>query len=410
MTAAVPCTTVVTTSPEFRLPADTPLALYLHIPFCSTRCSYCAFNTYAGLSDQIIPYMRALAREIRLVAGSSRPRAHTIYFGGGTPSLLPVDEIATTVETCADAFALAPDAEITLEANPGTVDQDYLNALHSIGVNRLSIGMQSAHISELRLFARHHRPDDVRSAVDMARAAGFANINLDLIYGIPRQTTDMWRLSVNTAIALAPAHVSLYSLGIEDATPMERVVARGRLELPDPDLAADMYEWASDRLAAAGFEQYEISNWSKPGFACRHNVHVWRNLPYLGLGAGAQGYAAHTRYANVLHPRTYITRLETQDTALPFPLSAAAEEIDPIDLRESMSETMILGLRLTQEGISVEAFRERFGCELWDVFGRQIDRLIAVGLLEDTADDRVRLTLRGRLLGNQVFMEFVAKS
>jgi oxygen-independent coproporphyrinogen-3 oxidase len=410
MTVAVSCTNAVTTLPASVYPADTPLALYLHIPFCTTRCSYCAFSTYAGLSDQIIPYMHALAREIRLVAGSARPRADTVYFGGGTPSLVPADEIAATLETCADAFELAPDSEITLEANPGTASQDYLNALHSTGVNRLSIGMQSAHISELRLFARRYRPADVRSVVDMARAAGFANISLDLIYGIPRQTMDMWRLSVNTALEMAPAHLSLYSLSIEEATPMQRLVARGRLELPDPDLAADMYEWASDRLAAAGFEQYEISNWSKPGFACRHNVHVWQNQPYLGLGAGAHGCAAHIRYANVLHPRTYITRLEAQDTALPFPLSAAAVEIDHIDRRESMSETMILGLRLTQVGISLEAFRERFKCGLWAVFGRQIDRLIAVGLLEHTTDGRVRLTPRGRLLGNQVFMEFVEES
>ncbi|HVO70231.1 MAG TPA: radical SAM family heme chaperone HemW [Aggregatilineaceae bacterium] len=410
MTATIPCITDVSTLPEAGYLPDSLLALYVHIPFCRTRCSYCAFNTYAGLSDQITPYMRALTREIRLVAGSTRRRAHTVYFGGGTPSLAPVSEIAAALETCAEGFELTPYTEITLEANPGTVDQEFLTALRHAGVNRLSIGMQSAHANELRLLARRHPVHAVHSAVDMARAAGFENINLDLIYGIPRQTTDMWRLSVNTAIGLAPDHLSLYSLSMEDATPMQRQVARGRLETPDPDLAADMYEWASDRLAAAGFEQYEISNWSRPGLACRHNRHVWRNLPYVGLGAGAHGYAAHTRYANVLHPMTYIARLEAQAMPLAFPLSAAAEDVERIGLRTAMSETMIMGLRLTQEGVSPEAFRERFGYELWGVFGQGLDGLIAVGLLERTADSRVRLTPRGRLLGNRVFMEFVEEN
>jgi oxygen-independent coproporphyrinogen-3 oxidase len=410
MTATVPCVTDVITLPEAGHLPDALLALYVHIPFCSTRCSYCAFNTYANLSDQIIPYMHALTREIRLVAGSTRRTVHTVYFGGGTPSLVPVSEIVATLETCAEVFELTPDAEITLEANPGTVDQRYLTALRHAGINRLSIGMQSAHISELRLLARRHNVNAVRYAVEMARAAGFENINLDLMYGIPRQTTDMWHLSVNTAIGLSPDHVSLYSLSIEDATPLQRQVARGRLEEPDPDLAADMYEWASDRLAATGFEQYEISNWSKPGWASRHNLHVWRNLPYVGLGAGAHGYAAHTRYANVLHPLTYIARLDAQDMPLSFPLSAAAEDVEHIGLRSAMSETMIMGLRLTQEGISLEAFRERFGCELWEVFGQALDEVIATGLLERIAGERVRLTPRGRLLGNRVFMEFVEAS
>jgi oxygen-independent coproporphyrinogen-3 oxidase len=410
MTATVPCITNVITLPEAEYLPDALLALYVHIPFCRTRCSYCAFNTYATLSDQIIPYMHALAREIRLVAGSTRRKAHTVYLGGGTPSLVPVSEIAAVLDTCAEVFEMTPGTEITLEANPGSVDQGYLTALRDAGVNRLSIGMQSAHTSELRLLGRRYPMDAVRAAVGMARAAGFENINLDLIYGIPRQTMHMWRLSVDTAIRLAPEHLSLYSLSIEDATPMQRQVARGGLELPDPDLAADMYEWASDRLAAAGFEQYEISNWARPGLACHHNLHVWRNLPYLGLGAGAHGYAAHIRYANVLHPITYIALLKAQDMPLPFPLSAAAEEAQHIEIRDAMSETMIMGLRLTREGIAPEAFRERFGYELWAVFGPALDRLIAVGLLERTADDRVRLTQRGRLLGNRVFMEFVGES
>jgi len=390
-----------------RLSPQHQLALYVHVPFCWTRCSYCAFNTYASQPAWIAPYMNALRREIELVGGHDRRAAHTVYFGGGTPSLLPEAEIAAVLDTSAAVFTLAPDAEITLEANPGTVTQDQLKSLRQIGVNRLSIGMQSAHASELKLFARQHRLDDVGATVALARMAGFDNISLDLIYGNPRQTMSMWRASLDAALRLAPTHISLYSLSIEDATPMQRWLAAGKLPPPDPDLAADMYEWASDRLAAAGYVHYEISNWARPGYSCRHNVHVWRNLPYLGFGAGAHGSAAGMRYANALFPPAYIERLGAQPDSLPFPLSAAAEEIETIDERTDMSETMFMGLRLIQEGISPDTFRMRYGYDLWSTFGQELDRLLAHSLLERTASGCVRLTKRGRLLGNRVFAEFV---
>ncbi len=395
---------VLTTSEH--LPTDA-LALYLHIPFCRTRCSYCAFNTYAGLTDLMPSYLDALEREIRWVESPVRHAVHTIYFGGGTPSLVPPDRIGTLVRACAEHFDLAPDAEISLEANPGTVSPDHLARLRQAGVNRLSLGMQSAQPDELRLFARRHSPDDVRASVEMARAAGFDNINLDLIYGIPRQTLSQWQHNLEMAINLAPTHLSLYSLSIEDATPMQQWVEEGKVSYPDPDLAADMYEWASDRLAADGYEQYEISNWTRPGFACRHNVHVWRNLPYLGLGAGAHGGAAWTRYANVLRPHDYIARLGSQAAPLAFPLTAAADDVCTLTLDDVMAETMILGLRLVQEGVALDAFKARFDRELWDVYGDELDRLIQTGLLQIDTDRRVRLTSRGRLLGNYVFREFV---
>ncbi len=308
---------------------------------------------------------------------------------------------------CARTFTLAADVEITLEANPGTVDQVYLRRLRQIGVNRLSIGMQSAHQQELKLFARSHHLEDVQQTVQMARAAGFDNINLDLIYGIPRQTFDMWRHSLDTALGLTPNHLSLYSLGLENATPLHSWVQSGTLPEPDPDLAADMYEWASDRLAAEGFEQYEISNWAQPGRACRHNLHVWHNRPYLGLGAGAHGYAAHTRYANVNLPAAYIERIQNQRAPLPFPLTVAAEETDTIDEQGEMAETMFMGLRLTQAGITGQEFRARFGRDLRAVYGTELDTLIGYGLLEQAAGERIRLTPRGRLLGNHVFAAFV---
>jgi oxygen-independent coproporphyrinogen-3 oxidase len=383
------------------------LGLYFHIPFCRTRCTYCAFNTYTGQAELMALYMQALRRELDLVISTYRPVVSTIYFGGGTPSLIRPGEIEATLQACADCCSLTPDVEITLEANPGTVNLDYLRDLCRIGVTRLSLGMQTAHAQELKLFARLHRLGDVQTTVDSARAAGFDNINLDLIYGIPRQTLDMWQHSLTAALCLNPTHLSLYSLGIENATPLESWIARGDLPAPDPDLAADMYEWASDRLAAVGFDQYEISNWARPGYACRHNLHVWHNQPYLGFGAGAHGCAARIRYANVNLPAEYIERVRNQRTPLDFPLSAAAKEIDVIDLPSEMAETMFLGLRLTQEGIAAETFLACFGRDLWAVYGHEINTLIAAGLLERVNGDRIRLTPRGRLLGNHVFAAFV---
>ncbi len=400
------CLANAMTSPS-QSPSSLTLGYYFHIPFCRTRCTYCAFNTYTGQTDRIGPYMQALRRELALVVDAYQPTVSTVYFGGGTPSLIPAAEIDATLQACAGLCSLTPDVEVTLEANPGTVNRDYLRDLRQIGVNRLSLGMQSAHPQELKLFARGHCLDDVYTAVDSACAAGFDNINLDLIYGIPRQTLEMWRHSLTTALSLGPTHLSLYSLGIENATPFESWIAQGDLPAPDPDLAADMYEWAADRLTTSGFEQYEISNWSRSGFACRHNLHVWHNQPYLGFGAGAHGCAAHTRYANVNLPATYIDRIQSQRAPLTFPLSAAAEEIDPIDPPSEMAETMFLGLRLTQEGITAEMFQARFGLDLWTVYGEEIDTLIAAGLLEQSARERIRLTPRGRLLGNHVFAAFV---
>jgi oxygen-independent coproporphyrinogen-3 oxidase len=393
-------------SPSQSLSSQT-LGLYFLIPFCQTRCTYCAFNTYIGQTDLIAPYMQALRRELALVVAGFQPVVSTIYFGGGTPSLIPAADIEATLQACAGSCSLTPDVEITLEANPGTVNPNYLRDLRRIGVNRLSLGMQTAHAQELKLFARLHRLGDVQVSVDSAGAAGFDNINLDLIYGIPRQTLEMWQQSLTTALCLNPTHLSLYSLGIENATPLESWIAHGDVPAPDSDLAADMYEWASDHLAASGFEQYEISNWARPGFTCRHNSHVWHNQPYLGFGAGAHGCAVHTRYANVNLPAVYIERIREQSTPRAFPLSAAAEEIDTIDPLGEMAETIFLGLRLTQEGITAEMFQARFERDLWTTYGKEIDGLIAVGLLEHSAGDRIRLTPRGRLLGNHVFAAFV---
>ncbi|HRE25055.1 MAG TPA: radical SAM family heme chaperone HemW, partial [Anaerolineales bacterium] len=287
----------------------TRYSLYLHIPFCQVRCAYCDFNTYAGLDDLITPYSRALAAEVEGVGeAGGRPMAHTVFFGGGTPSLLPLGDLSRVLDAIRASFHLAADAEITLEANPGTVTRDYLFGLRALGVNRLSFGVQSTHPHELRLLDRMHLFGDAAQAVSWARAAGFDDLNLDLIFALPHQTLDRWRQTVERTLALGPDHISAYALSLEHGTPMRAWVYRGLLPLPDPDVAADMYLLADELLVRNGFEQYEISNWSRPGRACRHNLQYWRNEPYLGFGAGAHGYAQGQRYANVLAPTAYIER------------------------------------------------------------------------------------------------------
>jgi oxygen-independent coproporphyrinogen III oxidase len=384
-----------------------PIAIYIHFPFCRSRCSYCAVNTYNGHTALIPTYLDSLQRELRAVMAVCRLPAHTIYFGGGTPSLAPPDAIHRIIQQCRASFTLSAAVEITLEANPGTLAPHTLTGLRQTGVNRLSLGMQSAVPGELRLFRRRHTLDDVRAAVHAARQAGVANINLDLIYGIPGQPAAAWQHSLETALTMEPDHISLYSLTVENGTPLANWIAHGQIAAPDPDRAADRYEWAAERLQAAGFEQYEISNWARPGAACRHNVHVWQNRPYLGFGAGAHGFAEGVRYANVLHPADYVARLRAPGEIRPFPCSAAVNVIEPVDRHAEMVDTMIMGLRLTQDGVSPTTFYERFGRPLDETYGATLAQLRAQGLVDYAPGKAARLTSRGRLLGNHVFAAFV---
>lgn len=388
-----------------------PYSLYFHIPFCTHRCAYCDFNTYAGQEGLIPAYVEALRNEIQSV-GQSASRSlpvGTIFFGGGTPSLLTSSQFAAIFRQISETFELLPDLEATLEANPGTVSQGDLQALHHAGLNRISFGVQSANPEELRMLERAHTFLDVINAVVWAREAGFDNLNLDLIYGLPEQSLLRWQDTVERALALRPEHLSLYALTLEHGTPFGRWASRGLLPIPDPDLAAEMYEWSSERLAAAGYLQYEISNWALPGKECRHNLQYWRNLDYFGLGAGAHGYVNSVRYSNVLRIKTYIERLaDSGSVARRFPLSAAAVNQHANTAREDMQETLMTGLRLTRQGVSALEFHERFARELGEAFGREIEDLLRLGLLE-WSDDILRLTSRGRLLGNQVFMRFVGE-
>ncbi len=381
-------------------------SLYLHIPFCGTRCTYCAFNTYTHAESLIVPYVDAMCNELTWLGSGATFPIHTVYFGGGTPSLLLPGQVARILNTCRQAFAVTPDVEATLEINPGSIDHEYLHRLRETGVNRLSVGMQSAHAQELKLFARQHGIEAVARTVDDARQAGFDNLSLDLIYGAPHQTLAMWRESVAAALALRPDHLSMYALGLETGTPMARWVERGWLPTPDDDLAADMYELADEMARAAGLDQYEISNWAKPGFACLHNLQYWRNEPYLGVGAGAHGYAANIRYEIVKPIQRYIDLATRQDAPLPFPFTPTIERHDVIDTSGAMAEHMMTGLRLIEEGISVEGFHRRFGLSIQQVYGGVLDWLTQYDLIRQDGD-LLRLTPRARLLSNQVFVRFM---
>lgn len=386
-----------------------PHSLYLHIPFCSHRCAYCDFNTYAGQEESIPAYVDSLCREIEYIGKSALERLalHTIFFGGGTPSLLTPSQFEVILESISDFFNLS-DPEITFEANPGTVSLRDLRDLHSLGINRISYGVQSANPSELRMLERAHTYFDVVNAVSWARRAGFDNLNLDLIYGLPLQSLDDWSATLDLILGLTPEHLSLYALTLEHGTPFGRWSARGLLPIPDPDLSAEMYEWAVERLDVAGYQQYEISNWSEPGLECRHNLQYWRGLPYLAAGAGAHGYANGYRYSNVLRIKTYIERMNADDwtQGIEFPLTPATVNHHRQTPQDDMGEFMMTALRLTREGVSTQTFHKRFGQEMNAVFGKEVEDLVRLGLLAWQAD-RLCLTRRGRLLGNQVFLRFV---
>lgn len=381
-----------------------PLSLYLHVPFCSTKCTYCAFNTYIHLDHLIEPFVSALAREVEIV-GRGQP-VGTIFFGGGTPSLLTPQQFEHIFNAIRQNFRVMPDAEISLEANPNDLNREYLADLRSIGFNRLSIGMQTVNPNELRLFNRRHDNDAVARSVSAARGAGFANVNLDLIYGFPHQTMESWETTLSQMLLLKPEHISLYALGLEDGTAMKAWVTTGRLPAPDDDLAADMYERASDVLAERGYQQYEISNWAKPRRQCRHNLQYWLNLPYVGLGPGAHGYANGVRYSVILSPQRYIKTMQEDMEPYDFPYTPGTDQAEVISREGEIAETLIMGLRLTQQGIERKSFVNRFGVDLLNIHGATIQRYADYGLLA-VDDTCVRLTDQGRLLSNVIFREFV---
>lgn len=379
--------------------------VYLHVPFCAHICPYCDFNTYAGQEALIPRYVDAIEREIAASAPLVAERSvATVYLGGGTPSLLSPEQVARLLAACRHAFALAADAEITLEANPNGPDGAWFAAILAAGVNRLSLGAQTLHRKGLRRLGRLHEPEAVASAAAAARRAGFANLSLDLIFGWPGQTAAMLAADLDALLAgsvggSVPEHLSLYSLIVEPGTPMADAVARGILHPLDDDAAADLYELAMARLAAAGWHHYEVANWARaPGFASRHNRLYWRNGDWLGIGAGSHGQRGATRWMNHPLPAAYIRAVERGE-----PPRATTEAIPP---RTAMGETMMLGLRLLSEGVSDERFAARHGASLATVFGRELDELTGLGLVE-RAGERVCLTRRGLLVANDVCARFL---
>ena len=388
---------------------SSPHSVYLHIPFCSTRCTYCAFNTYIDLDHLIPAYVDALCNELNAVAaGALKLGVHTVYFGGGTPSLLTPRQFERLLMQLHDLFAISPTCEISLEANPDDLTVDYLQSLRETWFNRLSIGMQSANSDILRLFDRQHDLSAVAEAVDAARKAKFDNVNLDVIFGSPGESAADWAETVGAVIDFEPDHVSMYGLELKGGTELRLQVDAGALPQPDDDDFADMYEYASEALERAGYDQYEISNWRRSGKQCQHNLQYWRNLPYLGLGAGAHGFAGGYRYSTITSPQRYLESLRDQPSiALDFPLTPAVAKHTLVEEAADLYDTIMMGLRLTREGINRMNFESRFGQDFVAMFPDAIDKLVSLGMLE-VSHDRVRLSRDGRLLSNGVIREFVA--
>ncbi len=381
-------------------PCTAPWGLYIHIPFCRRVCPYCDFNVYARQESLIPAYLAAVTAELQLLAERwGRAPIQTVYLGGGTPSLLTPGQVAGLLDTVDQLFDLAVGAEITLEANPETVDVERLTGYRLAGVNRLSLGVQTLQRHGLKVLGRAHRPETPEQAFRAARAAGFRNVNLDLIYGWPGQTRDDWLADLRTVLAWEPEHLSLYALTIEPGTPYERGVQRGVLRPLDDDAVAELAETAMELLTEHGFEHYEVSNWARGRtYRSQHNQIYWRNGWYIGVGAGAHGYLGGVRTVNEKLPARYIER------ALSGTLPVSESEV--IDARTEIIETMILGIRLVADGISASAFQERHGRGLEQPYGPVLAELRELGLV--TWDgERLRLTRRGILVANEVAARFL---
>ncbi len=372
--------------------------IYVHIPFCRRKCFYCDFPSYAGRERYMADYTKALCREIAAQGSLYRERwggPATIYMGGGTPTALPVEWMEEIL--CALREVSPAVDEFTVEANPGTVDKGYLELLRRHGVNRLSLGVQSFDDALLRRIGRIHTGEDAKCAVDLARAAGFQNISLDLIYGLPGQSLEALRESVETADALEVQHISIYGLQVEEGTVFARQREMGKLELPGEDLEEAMYDYMVSELPKCGYARYEISNFARAGYESRHNLGYWQDVPYLGLGAAAHSYLDGRRWENTAGIEEYIRCMERGES----PSREEGERTREI----AMEEFSFLALR-TVDGIDKEAFRQRFGCTLESVYGAVVRQLEGKGLLRDCGG-KVCLTELGMKYGNLVFEEFL---
>ena len=371
-------------------------SLYIHVPFCATKCYYCAFNTYAFHKEQAHHYLEALRTEMELYRLDS-DELKTVFIGGGTPSILSAESLERLFEHLDAVFGIEAAAEITVECNPGTVDRQKLEVMRSGGVNRLSFGIQAMDDATLREIGRIHTVDEAVQSYDLARGVGFDNINLDLIFALPNQTVEEWKACLNELMALQPEHVSAYNLMIEEGTVFYESMRTGKLRRLSDEVEAKMYHVTIDTLADYGYQHYEISSFCKPCCAAKHNLVYWDNQSYIGLGPGACGYIDGVRYSNIRGVQDYIESLKQGRKAI-----ADSEQLTG---RDEKAETVILGLR-KRDGIREEEYQRRFGESINDEFEDVLDKWIGMNLLE-WANDYLRLTKRGLFLANEVFVDFL---
>ncbi|HEX8960063.1 MAG TPA: radical SAM family heme chaperone HemW [Geobacteraceae bacterium] len=378
-------------------------SLYIHFPFCLKKCLYCDFNSLAGSRIAAEEYVAALVREMGLRAEKiGRPvSALTLYLGGGTPSLMEPALVAKLVDAAAQQYGLAADAEVTIEANPGTLTPAKLAGYRFAGVNRLSLGVQSFDDAMLALLGRVHTAREALDSLAAARNEGFANVGVDLIHSLPGETPEMWGKELSRAAELEPEHVSAYGLTVEEGTPFHLLQGKGLLPLPSDEEGEEMFRLTGEILGQAGYEQYEISNFARPGFRSRHNQVYWQRGSYVGFGAGAHSFLRSpgwgVRWRNVLSPEAYLDAVSR--ATLP------EEDLTPLTHRDAMAEFFFLGLRML-EGVDLWAFRREFGLTAEEAYPGVMAWLMTAGLAE-VRDGCARLTRRGLPLANQVFMRFV---
>ncbi|MDO8885852.1 radical SAM family heme chaperone HemW [Candidatus Oleimmundimicrobium sp.] len=378
-----------------------PLGLYIHIPFCKQKCNYCDFNSYSGLENFYASYVEAICIEIEKFAQGHEALGEiiSIYFGGGTPFILPVNYLNKIYMTCFSSFPVSSEIEITIEANPETITQDKLKRLRAIGFNRLSIGAQAFDNEMLKILGRKHSSEEICKSYSYAKKAGFDNVNLDLIFGIPKQTVNCWSDTLEKAVGLDPEHISAYCLEVHDGTIIHKKIIDGLFDVPEEDIQADMYLKCTAFLNQMGLTQYELSNFAKSGKECKHNLLYWKNENYLGFGAGAHSHLGNWRYKNIDSPIDYVKKLKLSESVL--------EKCEKLSDNVALSETLFLNLRLL-DGINLNEFERKFGFKLLDAYGQQINDLIEKGLLVCPASgENLKLTKRGLFLANEVFAEFV---
>ncbi len=365
--------------------------LYVHIPFCKSKCRYCDFNSFANLDGHIAPYFSALVNEAQAWSKAESSRTFdTLYFGGGTPSFINPELLGKTLSTILTLFNFADNTEVTIECNPATIDFEGFKILKQSGANRLSIGLQSAHNSTLKALGRIHTIEDFENCFNAARKAGFDNISLDLMYGLPDMDMSNWEYSLKKAIEFKPEHISTYALKIEEGTPFSNM----NLNLPDDDICADMYEKSVEILENNGFKRYEISNFAKDSYESRHNLKYWRRCDYLGLGAGAYSCLNNKRFSNYCNLNDYISAN-----------GIAICESEEISFAEQMSEFVFLGLRCT-DGISIPEFYKNFNCNINDVFGPPIKKYCDWGFMVQD-NERLRFADKGFFVSNIILSDFV---